>query len=165
MKTETTNQAPEVVFEPDPKVALGQKLMFGFIGIVLAAGFHYFKTRDSFLNSAAIGVAVGVVLITVLVVRGRSKGLSKLVLGKELLTIEDKQSRTVIPWNEVTKAVHYLHGENRWEFHVQERREPVRYALYGFLAPELNAIKQALSQRVPCEEERTPMEGPRPIAA
>jgi uncharacterized MnhB-related membrane protein len=165
METTTTMQASEVVFEPNPKVALGQKLMFGFMGIVLAAGFHYFKTRDSFLKSAAIGVAVGVVLVLVLLFRNRNKGLSKLVLGKELLTIEDKQSRTVIPWSEVTKAVHYLHGENRWEFHVQERREPVRYALYGFLTPELKAMKDALSERIPCEEERTPMEGPRPIAA
>lgn len=152
------------VFKPDVRVALGQQLMFGLIGLVLATLGHYFKTRESFLKSAGIGLATGVALSVFLVVRNRRKGVPVLILGEDNLSIEDNLSSTVVPWPEISKAVHFLHGENRWEFHVEGRSEPVRYPLYGFLQPQLDSIKAALVKRLPCEEERTPMEGPRPLS-
>lgn len=161
---ELAKAAGAAVYKPDARVAVGQQLMFGAIGLVLAGGFHYFKTGDSFLKSAAVGAVAGIVFTIFLLVRNRGKGMSVLILGEDNLTIEDNKSRTVLPWNEISKAVHFLHGESRWEFHLMGRREPVRYPLYGFLPPELEQIKAALSRRTHCEEERSPIEGPRPLA-
>lgn len=162
MSEPTDTPREEIRFQPDPKVALGQKLGFGFIGLIAAMGVHYFKTRDSFLKSLGIGAVVAVGLVIFLIIQGRRKGEKMLILGQEFLTIEDKSARVVLPWNEIEKAQRFLHGEDRWEFIVRNRREPVSFPLYGFLNPQIAAIQAELVKRVPCQEMRTPLES-RPL--
>lgn len=163
--TEPLAVANEISFKPDPRVALGQQIAFGILGLIIATVAHYLETRDNFLKSAALGTVGGVAVVAIMIFRNRKRGYASLHLGAEALTIEDNKGRTVLLWNEISKAVHYLHGEERWEFHVEAHKEPIRYALYGFLPPDLKAIQGALVERIRCLEERTPMEGPRPISA
>lgn len=151
------------VFKPEVRAAFGQKLAFGATGLLLAAGAHYLETRESIFKSAVIGLAVGIVLAAIVTVRDRNKSVSVLVVGEDNLTIEDDRSSTALPWGEITRAVHVHHGENRWEFHLAGRAEPVRFALQGLVPSQLQAIKAELLKRIRCEEERTPVEGPRPL--
>jgi len=162
MTQPTMTAAEEIKFQPDPKVALGQKLAFGFLGLIIAMVVHYFKTRDSILKSFGVGVIVAVGFVIVLIIQGKRKGEKTLILGKEFLTIEDNCGRVVLPWNEIEKAQRYLYGEARWEFVVRNRREPVAFPMYGFLNPQLTAIQAELVKRVPCLEMRTPLES-RPL--
>jgi hypothetical protein len=153
------NPAVPVTFAPDPRVAMGQRLVMVIIGVVLATAVHRFKAPErSWFTSILIGVIIGVAMMVWFVVQAKRKGIAAIALQADALVIENKTERTIVPWNEILKAERYLHGEDRWEFIVKNRREPVTYRLEGLLPPQLKSLQEALVQRVPCDEVRTPWE-------
>jgi hypothetical protein len=147
-----------VTFTPDVRVALGQRIVMVGIGVTIVTLVHHFKAGGSWLNSVLIGLGIGVVMMVFFAVKAKKKGIAALALQADSLVIEDKTERLVLPWDEIEKAEHYLHGEFRWEFVVRNRCDPVKFPLEGFLQPQMDALKQALVKRLPCEEVRTPWE-------
>jgi len=141
--TETSLQR----FEPNPKMVWGLVAgIAGLSGVVLAA-LDYFKLalEPSFIRAACVSVGVFVIALFIFWFRSGRHGCQTLLLDETGLTLETRDKRAVLPWNELSEII--LVGDSVLRFVSPNALEPLRLDNLGFTGEQWNRIKDALQSR------------------
>src|SRR5258706_1736479 len=134
-------------FEPNPKIVWGLVAGAAGLGGVTLAGLDYFKlaVEPSFVRAACVSVGVVAVVLAIFWLRSGRHGMPALVVDDSGLTLETRNKRVILPWNELSEII--LVGDSVLRFASQNAREPLRLDNLGFTSEQWKRIKNVFEAR------------------
>ncbi len=132
---------------------LGAAIGIGILGFIIALPLFYFKSgiRDW---GKLLGLSAGVAVFTGFIARSRAGGKEKtVVVSEESVTIENEKERLEMPWGEIERVNHWLHGGDYWEFVSSHRSHRVVLKGLGFSKEQCNQLSERFRLHKPFVEE------------
>jgi hypothetical protein len=134
-------------FEPNVQMIWGQVIVFSGIGGLAIALLDYFKFAQERSLLRALCVCVGgfVAAVGIYWLRSGRHGDQTLVANEKGITVENKDSRALLPWSELAEIS--LTGDSVLRFYNPNSREVLRLDNLGFTPEQWKEIKGLFESR------------------
>ena len=134
-------------FEPNQQMIWGQVIVFAGIGALGVALLDYFKfaLERGLLRAAIVCASAFAFVLVIYWFRSGRHGGQTLVADDQGITIETKDRRVLLPWNELSEIS--LTGDSVLRFYSRNAREALRLENLGFTPDQWKAIKELFQSR------------------
>ena len=134
-------------FDPNQQMIWGQVIVFAGIGALVVTLLDYFKLalERSLLRVAIVWASTFAFVLVIYWFRSGRHGGQTLVADDQGITIETKDRRVLLPWNELSEIS--LTGDSVLRFYSPNSREALRLDNLGFTPDQWKAIKELFQSR------------------
>jgi hypothetical protein len=134
-------------FEPNVQLIWGQVIVLIALGALAMAVLDYFKFAQerSWLRAACVWAGLFVAAVGIYWLRSGRHGGQVFVVDEKGITVENKDSRVLLPWNDLAEIS--LTGDSVLKFYSHGSREALRLDNLGFTPEQWKAIKALFQSR------------------
>lgn len=127
-------------FEPNTQAIRKEQLLIGAVVALFGPGLLYLEGERNALLLLILGVIGGVVGYGVYAIRNHLRGVQRIDMTPEGLTVVVRQKELFWPWDTVDKATHQTFYGDYVVVHLRGTKRPRSFLLDGYTPEQITAI-------------------------